>query len=34
LQRRILVRMRRNIHHNGLGRMVRKVREVCDVLLR
>ncbi len=34
LQRRILVRMRRNIHHNTLGRMVRKVREVCDVLLR
>ena len=34
LQRRILVRMRRNIHHNALGRTVRKVREVCDVLLR
>jgi hypothetical protein len=34
LQRRLLVRVRRNIHHNALGRTVRKVREVCDVLLR
>ncbi len=34
LERRILVRLRRNIHHNALGRLVRSVRRVCDVLLR
>jgi hypothetical protein len=34
LERRLLVRLRRNIHHNALGRVVRRVRFVCDVLLR
>lgn len=34
LERRILVLLRRNIHHNALGRLVRKVRAACDVLLR
>jgi len=34
LERRLLVRLRRNIHHNALGRVVRGVRRVCDVLLR
>ena len=34
LQRRLLVRLRRNIHHNAFGRVVRRVRFVCDVLLR
>jgi hypothetical protein len=34
LERRILVRLRRNIHHNALGRLVQRVRHVCDVLLR
>jgi len=34
LERRLLVRLRRNIHHNPLGRVVRRVREICDVLLR
>jgi hypothetical protein len=34
LERRLLVRLRRNIHHNALGRLVRRVRTVCDVLLR
>jgi hypothetical protein len=34
LERALLVRLRRNIHHNALGRLVRRVREVCDVLLR
>jgi hypothetical protein len=34
LERRLLVRLRRNIHHNALGRLVRRVRRVCDVLLR
>jgi hypothetical protein len=34
LERRLLVRLRRNIHHNALGRLVRSVRRVCDVLLR
>ena len=33
LQRRLLVRLRRNIHRNALGRLVRRVRYVCDVLL-
>lgn len=34
LQRALLVRLRRNIHRNAFGRLVRRVREVCDVLLR
>jgi hypothetical protein len=34
LERKLLVRLRRNIHHNALGRLVRKVRFGCDVLLR
>jgi len=34
LERRLLVLLRRNIHHNALGRLVRRVRTVCDVLLR
>ncbi|MCG8589371.1 MAG: sulfotransferase [Proteobacteria bacterium] len=34
LERRLLVALRRNIHHNALGRWVRRVRHVCDVLLR
>lgn len=34
LQRRLLVRLRRNIHHNAFGRLVRRIRFACDVLLR
>jgi hypothetical protein len=34
LERRILVRLRRNIQGNAFGRLVRSVRHVCDVLLR
>jgi hypothetical protein len=34
LQRRLLVLLRRNIHQNAFGRLVRRIREVCDVLLR
>jgi len=34
LERRLLVRLRRNIHRNAFGRLVRRVRRVCDVLLR
>jgi hypothetical protein len=34
LERRLLVRLRRNIHRNALGRLVRRVRRACDVLLR
>ena len=34
LERRVVTRLRRNIHHNALGRLVRKVRWACDVLLR
>ena len=34
LERKLLVRLRRNIHHNAFGRLVRSVRRVCDVLLR
>ncbi|CAG0995176.1 hypothetical protein MYXO_02639 [Myxococcaceae bacterium] len=33
-ERRLLVLLRRNIHHNAFGRLVRRVRNVCDVLLR
>ncbi|MFQ5698362.1 MAG: sulfotransferase [Myxococcota bacterium] len=34
LERKLLVLLRRNIHHNALGRLVRRVRLACDVLLR
>lgn len=34
LERRLLVALRRNIHHNALGRAVRQLRRLCDVLLR
>jgi hypothetical protein len=34
LQRKALVALRRNIDHNAFGRAVRRVRLVCDVLLR
>lgn len=34
LQRKLLVMLRRNIDHNAFGRLVRRVRLVCDVLLR
>lgn len=34
LERRMLVLLRRNIHHNALGRLVRRIRFACDVLLR
>ncbi len=34
VERRLLVVLRRNIHTNALGRLVRRVRTLCDVLLR
>lgn len=34
LERRLLVVLRRGIHGNALGRLVRRVRTICDVLLR
>jgi len=34
IQRKILLLLRRNIHHNMLGRIIRKIRFFCDVLLR
>jgi hypothetical protein len=34
LERRLLVLLRRGIHTNTLGKLVRRVRTVCDVLLR
>lgn len=34
LERRLLVGLRRNIHHNAFGRWVRRIRATCDVLLR
>jgi len=34
LERRVLVTLRRNIHHNAFGRLVGRVRLACDVLLR
>ncbi|MCP3984055.1 MAG: sulfotransferase [bacterium] len=34
LERRLLVRLRQNIHHNALGRLVRQIQSACDVLLR
>ena len=34
LERRLLVRLRRNIHRNAFGRLVGRIRFACDVLLR
>jgi len=34
LERKLLIVMRRNIHHNAFGRLVRSVRNFCNVLLR
>ena len=34
LQRRLLVMLRRNIQENAFGRLVKRVRFACDVLLR
>ena len=34
IERWILHKLRRNIHHNALGRMVKKIRFACDVLMR
>lgn len=34
LERRVLVTLRRNIHRNALGRLVRSIRRACDILLR
>jgi hypothetical protein len=34
LERKLLVALRRNIHQNAFGRLVRRIRRVCDVLLR
>jgi len=34
LERKLLVLLRRNIQHNTFGRLVRRTRMVCDVLLR
>jgi hypothetical protein len=34
LERKLLVLLRRNIHHNALGRLVKQLRNLCDVLLR
>lgn len=34
LQRRLLISLRRNIHHNAFGRLIKRVRFFCDVLLR
>jgi hypothetical protein len=34
LERRLVVLLRRNIQHNALGKLVRKIRWACDVLLR
>ncbi len=34
LQRKVLVALRRNIHHNALGRILKRVRFALDVLLR
>ncbi|MCZ6464932.1 MAG: sulfotransferase [Proteobacteria bacterium] len=34
IERAVVVRLRRNIHHNALGRIVRRIRFYCDALLR
>jgi hypothetical protein len=33
-QRKLLAILRKNIHHNALGRGVRRIQRVCDVLMR
>ena len=33
-ERKLLVALRRNIHRNRFGRLVRRVRGICDILLR
>ena len=33
-KRQLLLRLRRNIQHNAFGRLVKKIRYYCDVLLR
>ena len=34
LERRLLLRLRRNIRHNAFGKLVKRLRWACDVLLR
>lgn len=34
LERKLVVALRRNIHHNAFGRLVKRIRWACDVLLR
>ena len=34
LERRLLIVLRRNIHHNAFGRLIQRVRDLCNVLLR
>src|SRR5262249_10230300 len=34
IERKLLVLLRRNIHQNAFGRVVRRTRMLCDVLLR
>ena len=34
LERKLVVRLRRNIHRNRFGRLVRRIRRYCDILLR
>ncbi len=34
IERVLLRRMRRNIHHNAFGKIIKKIRFACDVLLR
>ncbi len=34
LKRKVLLKLRKNIHHNGFGTAVKQVRYYCDVLLR
>lgn len=34
LERMVVTRLRRNLHRNALGRLVRRIRWACDVLLR
>ena len=34
IERKLLVLLRRNIHRNAFGRLVRRIRFACDVLLR
>jgi hypothetical protein len=34
MQRKLLVALRRNIHHNALGRVLKRARFALDVVLR